>query len=404
MMISTVTNLPDTGLSTYVKVFRTVPELEQIRSSWESWPGNRDSDPNIYFTILRSRPEVLRPHVMVVYRDGRPDAILVGRLERVRLNFKVGYLNCKPTANVLYFVYGGPRGNDSFANCHLLVDDICRSLSMGEADTAYLNFVRMDSALYQLARKIPRVLNRDHTCVTQAHFSATLPRSPEEFYSNLSANARWQAKSKGKKLEKAFPGAVNIRCFREVAETEKLVHDAEFVVKKSYQRGLGVGFADSPEMRDHMRMKAEKGWLRGYVLYLSDQPSAFWIGDLNQKSFRSDYLAFDDKFSKYSPGIYLILKVIEGFCGDDGDSITEVDFATGYAQYKEVLSNQKWSEASVYIFASSFNGIKLQIIRSFTGCFEKLAKNLLARTGLLQKIKKNWRTHAKRKQTAETQS
>jgi hypothetical protein len=402
MMISNATDLPDTGLTTCVRVFRTVPELEEIRATWESWPGNRDSDPNVYFTILRSRPEVLRPHVIVVYRDGQPDAILVGRMERVRLDFKVGYLHFRPTANVLYFVYGGPRGNGSLANCHLLIDEICRSLSLSEADTAYLNFIRMDSALYQLARKIPRALRRDHTSVTQAHFSAALPKSPEEFYASLSANARWQAKSKGKKLAKAFPESVNIRCFREVAETETLAQDAESVVKKSYQRGLGVGFADSPEMRDHLRMKAEKGWLRGYVLYLADQPSAFWIGDLNQKTFRSDYLAFDDEFGKYSPGIYLMLKVIESFCGDHGECVTEVDFATGYAQYKEVLSNQKWYEASVYIFALSFKGIELNIIRSFTGGVEKLLKSLLAQAGLLQKIKKNWRTHARRKQTAES--
>ncbi len=399
MMLSSGINLPDIGSACSVNVLRTLPELEGIRAIWESFPGGRDSDPSVYLTVLRSRPQVLRPHVIVVYRNGQPDAMLVGRLEHIRLDFKVGYLHFRPTAKVLYFVHGGLRGDPSFENCALLVREICRSLSLGEADTAYLNFVRMDCPLYGLAKRLPGFLGRDHTRVTQAHFSATLTRSSEEFYAGLTANTRGQARGKVRKLAKAFPGSVRIHCFREVAETENLARDAESVVKKSYQRALGVGFTDSPEIREHLRMWAEKGWLRAYVLYLADRPAAFWIGCINQKTFTSDFLAYDDDFGKYSPGIYLMLKVIEGFCSDLRDCVTEVDFATGYAQYKEVLANRKWHESSVYIFASSFKGLELKLIRSFTSGIDTFLKGALARAGLLQTIKKKWRTHARHKQT-----
>ena len=76
------------------------------------------------------------------------------------------------------------------------------------------------------------------------------------------------------------------------------------------------------------------------MLYIADRPCSFWIGDVNQGTFGSDYLAYDAEFEKYSPGMCLILKVIEGFCDENPQGITEVDFATGYAQYKEVLSNR----------------------------------------------------------------
>ena len=89
---------------------------------------------------------------------------------------------------------------------------------------------------------------------------------------------------------------------------------ADQITGKSYQRGLGVGFVNDPQARERLRLKATKGWLRAYVLYLADCPCAFWMGDINRGIFGSDYLAFDPAFAKYSPGMYLILQVIEGFC------------------------------------------------------------------------------------------
>jgi hypothetical protein len=405
MMISEVTNPPDTRLGQCdVRVFRTVAELEEIRPLWESWSGNRDSDPNVFFNILHTTPEVLRPHVIVVHSNGQPAAMLVGRLEHSRLDFKVGYIHLRPTAMVLYFVYGGPRGDVSPGNCTLLVHEICRSLAAGEADAAYLNYLRMDGPLHQISRTMPAHISRDRTRIMQTHFSATLPKSAQEYYANLSAFTRRRLKTKMNKLDKVFAGSVKIHCITNAAETDTLAADAEVIMKTSYQRGLGVGFADTPAMREQLRMRAEKGWLRAYVLYLANRPAAFWIGDLNQTTFRSEYTAYHGDFAKYSPGIYLMLKVIEGFCSERGDLVTEVDFATGAAQYKEILSNHEWYEASVHIFAPSVKGIQLKLIKSFTAATDHILKDLLARAGLLQKIKKNWRDHVTRKKAGELQT
>jgi len=295
----------------------------------------------------------------------------------------------------MYFVYGALRGNPSRENCESMVSEILRSLSKGEADVAYLNFLRRESDLCRLATKKPGLLSRDYIRISQPHFAAVLPATVEEFYGGLSPGSRWQAKSKQKKLLKDFAGAVRTRCFRELAELDNMIEDVEQVARKSYQRGLGVGFIDCPDTRERLRLKAERGWLRAYVLYVSERPCAFWIGDINRSTFGSDYLAYDAEFGKYSPGMFLILKVIEGFCDGNRDGVTEVDFATGYAQYKAVLANREWSEVSVYIFAPSFKGISLNIVRSFIGAIDRALKRALVHTKLLQRIKKSWRDHAR---------
>ncbi|MGA8491161.1 MAG: GNAT family N-acetyltransferase [Terriglobales bacterium] len=385
-----------------VNVLRTLPELEAIRREWQSWPGNRDSEMESYLTLVRTNPETLRPHVLAVYREGRPDAILVGRIDKGRIRCRLGYFEMGLGARVVRFGNGALRGNPSEENCELLVKEILLSLSLGEADAAHLSFLRKGSDLCRLSTTKPGPLFRDYLRTPLTHFTSALPTTPEEFYSGLSSGARWQAKSKQKKLLKAFGGNIRIRCFREPAEVETLIQDVERVAKKSYQRGLGVGFIDSPKMREQLRLKAERGWLRGYVLYLADRPCSFWIGDINQGAFGSDYLAYDAEFEKYSPGMCLILKVIEGFCDENPRTITEVDFATGYAQYKEVLSNRKWEEEDVHIFAPTIKGVSLNLVRSFFAVIDQAGKKLLASTNLLQKFKKRWRARARLSAAAQS--
>ena len=377
-----------------VRILRQIPDLEEIRTVWESWPGNRDSEMESYLTFMRSNPSVIRPHILVLYRSGKPDAILVGRIDAGRISCRLGYLHLDPSAKILYFVYGAFRGNESKENSALLVTNILESLRVGEADVAYMNYLRDDSELFRLCVKTPSLLCRDYVRLQQPHFAAILPNSTEEFYRGLSSNARWQAKNKEKKLIKEFAGDVRIQCFRKTADLDTLITDVEKVAKTSYQRGLGVGFADSPLTREGLRLKAERGWLRGYVLYLGGSPSAFWIGDINDGTFGSDYLAYNAEVGKHSPGMYLTLKVIEGFCQNSSEGVRAIDFATGHAQYKEVLSNQQWNEASVHIFAPTLKGIALNLSKTLIAGLDQLIKKALSRTGLLQQIKKSWRGRA----------
>jgi hypothetical protein len=303
----------------------------------------------------------------------------------------LGYQQMSFGARILFFVYGALRGNPSEENCELLVEEILRSLCVGEADVAYLNFLRQDSELCRLAIKKPALLTRDHVCITQMHFGAKLPATVDELYRSLPPELRGFNKTKHNKLRREFADRIEIKCFREVAELDAMVRDAEQVARMSYQRGLGVGFIDTPTMREGLRLKAEKGWLRAYILYLSGRPCAFWIGDMNQGTFGGDYVGYDPEFGKYSPGMFLLRRVMEWFCDGNREGVSALDFGPGYARYKEILSNRRWQETSVYIFSPSLKGISLNIVRTIVSGTDQAVKKVLARTGLLQKIKTTWR-------------
>jgi CelD/BcsL family acetyltransferase involved in cellulose biosynthesis len=120
---------------------------------------------------------------------------------------------------------------------------------------------------------------------------------------------------------------------------------------------------------------------------------------MNQETFASEYLGYDADLGKYSPGMYLIMKVIEDFCEDNEHSVAEVDFAPGHAQYKEVLGNREWQEGTVYIFSRTLKGLELNFVRCFTSGTHHILKSALGQTRFLQKIRKFWRDHSRRQQT-----
>jgi CelD/BcsL family acetyltransferase involved in cellulose biosynthesis len=386
-----------------VRVLRTFAEVEEIRPWWASWQGNPDADIDFYLSFFRAGTEVVRPHVIVIYRGGIPDAILVGRIDRKPMDFRIGYIRFGPKANILFFVAGALRGNPSFENNELFVREICRSLSRREADIAHLKLLRIDSDLFKLAKKIPGFARRDHFCAIQPHFTTTIPRSSEEFYRSLGPKTRQELRRKQQKLEKDISGPIRIRCFREVAEFDEAIAEAEEVAKKSYLRGLGVGFDVSPQTRAALRVKAQKGWLRTYVLYSGDRPLAFWMGDFLEGTFGGNFTGYDPDIARYSPGMYLMIKVIEDLCNSKEAEVTKIDFGPGGAPYKASLGKSEGDEASVHIFSWSLKGIELNLLRSLTTGIHEPLKKALEKAKLLAKIKRAWRNRAGQKARAVTQ-
>jgi hypothetical protein len=370
-----------------------MPELEALREAWTTWPGQRDSDIDFYMMIVRSYPEVVRPHVVAFYHDGQPEAILVGRLEQKQLRFGIGYCpGVRLRARCLTFVYGAIHGNSSAQSTEVLLRSVLHSLRQGEADLAVLEFVPLDTPLYQLAVTMPGFLGRDPFPSLQGHASLTVPNDIEEVYHRMSRERRKHTKASVKKLETRPAGRPRIVCYRHASELDELFRNVEEIAHKTYQRGLCVGFEDSRLVRQRLELGARKGWLRAYVLFLSERPCAFWIGMLYRGTFVSEYMGYDPEFRQYSPGIVLIMRVLEGFCRrSDGDIVCELDFGLGQAEYKNALCTRSWQEGCVFIFSTTPRGLALKFLRTVIRLAEETARKLLNASKLFPRLKRAWR-------------
>jgi Acetyltransferase (GNAT) domain len=376
-----------------IRIVRDFAGIEEIREVWSAWHTHPNSDIDFYLKILRSMPEEVRPYIVMLYRGEAPQAMLIGRLENGQIDLKFGYKTLlKPKARVLTFIYKGLLGDACEENTKALVQEVIDSLKRKEADFAMLGHVRVKSPLSEFGLSMPGFLYRDHGTSATVHRSMTLPPSIDEVYGGLSAKVRKNLRYQAKKLLGDFGGQVRMQTFRNPAEFEQMFQDIEQIAAKTYQRGLGVGFDTSAAFRERLQLQLTKGWLRAFVLYIEDKPCAFWVGTLYQNIFCSDFMGYDPAYSKHSPGMYLIMQVLEAFCSATGeDRPRQIDFGFGDAQYKTVLANQEWLEASVYIFARSWKGMGINLLRMPTAWLNRWAQEFLAKTSLLLKVKRMWR-------------
>lgn len=388
-----------------VRVIRSLAGLEPLREFWKRCPGHYFSDMDVQLSVMKSRAEVLRPHVVALYRNGDLDAVLVGRLERKQLPFKVGYFTCfDPEVRCFIFVYGAIRGNATAENTSLLVNAVTNCLNAGEADLAMFEFVPLNSLLYKMTRHLPRLLSRDSCASPQKHLVMTVPADSKEIYERMSHGRRKDLRRKMRRFEENPCGKPAIVCYRDPSEVCRLMKDAEFIASKTYQRGLGVGFANSDQVRARLELGAHQSTLRGYVLYRGGQPCAFWIGMLYGTTFVGEYTGYDPELGECSPGMFLMMRVIEGFCKHaNGEVVQEIDFGLGEAEYKNALCTDFWLEAMVYVFSPTLRGFGLKCMRTLSWMADASIRRILSSAKNVARIKKLWRKRmAQRAEAAST--
>jgi hypothetical protein len=363
--------------------------VERLRPAWTAWRGHRDADIDVYLTVLSCRLDHAKPHVILIERDGRPDAILVGMTAAATFYQKIGYFTVPtPRVRALRFQYGGFLGNQSKESSKLMINEIEQSLRRGDANVAILTHLREDSPLYHVAITEPRLLARDHFPVKEAHSMMELPQSPEEIYQGFSTKHRRTLRREGKKFLAAFSDDVCIERFNTIDQLDQLIGVVEGIAATTYQRGLGVGFSNSRDIRELLTLEAKKGWLRGFVLHAGGKPCAFLIGCVYKDTFLNEYLGHDPAYSKHSPGMYLLAHVIEELCRE---GVAKFDFGMGEAFYKQRFGNTQWSEGTVYLYAPTWTGLRVKALRSAAVLINSTGKSLLEKTKLQSRVKRLWR-------------
>jgi hypothetical protein len=372
-------------------VLRSVEEVEAARDRWQAvrW-GTVEADPDVFLAVIDSRVEAIRPHVILVERGDRIEAGLVARLERAPLECRFGYkVLYRPTVRAFTVVHGGIAGADDEAAARMLLDGLERSLADGEADVALVPSLRSDTAFFRLATSVPGVLRRQHFAERRMHHKLELPESLEALLAPRSKKARYNIKRYNDIFERAFEGELRLEILRSPADRERIVHDLEHVASKTYQRGLGVGFIDREDQRRLVEVGLARGLLRVLVLYRDEEPMAFWLGYVYNRTFFSSATSFDPAYTEYRPGAWLQLKLIDHLCADP--DVDALDYGLGDAEYKRRFATESWTESDVAIFAPRARGLQVNLARTAIEGSAWLARRALERTGLTDRVKRAWR-------------
>ena len=348
-------------------------ELESIRELWMSWQKTRDSDIDFFSGLVRSKGAGCSPHVIVLLRDGRPDALLVGLRERRKVPIKICSVTIiQPELEVLEFVHGGLLGNNSIENSTALVRTVMKSLAKGAADLALWEHLDAQSDLHLSASRLPSIGLRDHCRKVRSHWFLYRPKGMEAFFKSLGPSQRSKLRRKYKKFSDTFAGKTDVRSFQSVAELDEAVRDMEEIARNSVKRQLGFGFFSTPQTRDQLFVEAAHGWLRIFILYVDGLPVSFWKGTLYQRCLYADHVGFDSAWSEFSPGIFLFLNVIERLRDLD---IQVIDFGTGTGQFYQSFAKVQRPEARVRIFAPKFRALRLNLAHTLAHYTTLLIQN-----------------------------
>jgi CelD/BcsL family acetyltransferase involved in cellulose biosynthesis len=71
---------------------------------------------------------------------------------------------------------------------------------------------------------------------------------------------------------------------------------------------------------------------------------------------------------------------------------TKFDLGWGDRQYKRIVCNQSRQDGPLFLYALSWNGLKLNFLRSIVSFLDVEARKALAKSTFFQKAKKLWQS------------
>jgi CelD/BcsL family acetyltransferase involved in cellulose biosynthesis len=272
-------------------------------------------------------------------------------------------------------------------------------LSRGEADALLVPAVRLDSALDRALRGLPRSFRVERPRRPSVHRRLVLPPTYDDFLARRDAKSRYNLKRLCTNLEKTYGDRLEVAVLSGPDAFDRIFDDLEQVAAKTYQRGLGAGFADTAERRAYVRVALARGEFRAWVLSLDGVPIAFWQGIARRRTFVLSNAGYDPTYGRLGVGTYVQLRMFNDLIEDPG--VESVDFGWGDAEYKARFGTESWLEHDVLVFAPSFKGVRVRVLRGAIREIDELARGAAARLGISNRIKRAWRGRLGRGTAAE---
>ncbi len=385
----------------------TITSLEGVESIRQDWVRLQDScaetTPNAdidgYLANLEFCGEEESPYIVAIKAKNKLQTLVVGRLSSGKIKCTIGYKKIwEPSIKKIVFVYGGVLGDPGENEFDFLLRHLRMALASGTADVVTFNHIHSESNLYKYLRRKVRGLERGRPWLTNVHWNMEIPRNVEEFYGRLSTKHRHEIRRQMRRLTDNLRGKWYVKSYEQESDVSRLSKDAGFVSRKTYQFAMGVSFVDNEKYRKLLASRARLGWLKAHVLYCKNVPSAFQIGIQYRNTLHLNYIGYDSQWRRFSLGTLLFVKVLEELC--NSNSIEQIDFGFGHADYKRSYCTCSWPEVTVYLFSRRFKPQTINLIRGTCSGISALGEFAMRRMGFLSKVKTRWRQRIRGKQTS----
>ncbi len=380
--------------SSETRIARSKREAAELLELWErsadgEGPSFVDASSHFFLPYTESLSDCV-PWVALWAPGGRAAGILVGRQRCVRPKRTVGGLRIPmPELQSLEVVYGGLQLRDPKA-AEWAVALLRSWLDAGELDSVSVHPLEAESGIGRLLEAGLRS-PADGLAEPSSHWFAELVDAQGEPVVANSARTRRTFRRKDRQLEQTFDGGVAVRVVREPGEVEAFTKLAASIGDRSYQGALGVGVRDDARWRSILGIHAAAGCLRGYVLEARGEAIAYVAGPLFQGTFTLVATSFLPEHRQIGPGGYLIRRVIESL---QEEGARWLDFGFGEAAYKELHGTLQRDELGFRFYGSRFAARVASGLDRIAARVDRVVRELLARTGLVDRARRIFRGRA----------
>jgi CelD/BcsL family acetyltransferase involved in cellulose biosynthesis len=350
---------PDRSTSTggplSVSVARTLDDVEALRPAWETLQGPQvNTEIDVFLAMARFHPAVIRPHVMLVERDGVPEGLIVGHVRRNPLGRKAG-----PSVRSLSVLAGGFLGRSGDELIAVGVSEVEQALARREATIGIFRLITVNSPEQrEIGSGLPR--RRRQLTNVQPHTRLDLGPTLEETLCGRSAKVRENARRALRRVE-ALGDRADVRVFRAPGEVEAFFDHVDSVAPSTHQYPGAYLYRGAPAERELARLGTERGWFRGYVLLVDGEPAAFWTGFAYKGVFGwGGRTGYDRRLRRYEPGTVLLMRMIDDLCRDP--DVHVLDFGQGGEQYKRRLATRTSLVGDLRIYAGRPASASLKVV------------------------------------------
>jgi CelD/BcsL family acetyltransferase involved in cellulose biosynthesis len=354
----------------------TPGELDALAARWDAIPVASPHGSRPLFTlVLRVLGDRGRPHVLLIERADRAPILVVARVERRPIRVKAGYRTLiSAQARWLVVVAGGVVGAESAEDQLIVLRSLTACLRRGDADILQLSKVLAGSPLHRAAATHLTWLRRGHGSAPQKHHISDLSEGFDALVARKSKRTRLRVR---KRLQRLADTEVklSVRPVGSDDEEADVVRILDAITVKSYQRGIGVGFADDALHRAFIRWAITGGPYRIWLLSIDCAPVAHLSGLLHDRTFHLFDTAFDGALAEEEPGSILLTHVLRELA-DDPD-VHAFDYGYGDALYKQQMGDDSWDEIDMLFFAARPRALTLNLLSAGVAATVTLGKRVL---------------------------
>ncbi len=372
-----------------LKIYYDFLNIKEIKNEWkELYKKSKNtaiySEYSFFIKHFQVRSAGKKPYIIFIEENENPIFIGIFNTSQEKIKLNIGYLKINsPKLRKIETEIGGLLYNSDYPKVEKIIKIIFEKLKR-DFDLIEIPHLPIDHPFCNLICREKKLIKTDSVEWSAAIADENNKKAIYNKPKTLSGFRRFD-----KKLINYFDNKYEIIKYNDKESVEDFIKYAEIITKKSYQNSLGVGVVQNKYWSDLILNFSKEKIFYGYILWGNSKPIAYQFGFVLENTFFLIATTFDSNYSKISPGGFLMRKVIDDLVKD---GIVNYHFGYGDADYKKLYGNKKINEINLKVFSNSTKGLSTFILTKITSSIHEVSSYFLVKFGLMNKIKKIWRS------------